>query len=203
MRQTIPARQAVSFEITCGQSVKVINTYGSQVVDTWAFNRADEAEFMSMEHSRVHMGRSTAIAGSILVTNHRRAALSIVEDTSGGTHDTLMAACDRYRYALLGYEGVHDNCTDNLHKALKQLGMSDTVMPCPLNLFQNSAISSDGRLEIAAPVSKPDSFVTLRAEMDLIIVFSACPQDMALTNGPDMTPRDAHYEILSSKVGDS
>jgi len=32
--------------------------------------------------------------------------------------------------------------------------------------------------------------VTLRAEMDLVIVFSACPQDMMPTNGADMTPKD-------------
>jgi uncharacterized protein YcgI (DUF1989 family) len=29
------------------------------------------------------------------VTNRRRPILTLVEDTSGGAHDTLMAPCDR------------------------------------------------------------------------------------------------------------
>ena len=33
----------------------------------------------------------------------------------------LLAACDRYRYELLGCEEDHDNCTDNLAAALAEL----------------------------------------------------------------------------------
>jgi uncharacterized protein YcgI (DUF1989 family) len=35
--------------------------------------------------------------------------------------------------------------------------------------------------------------VTLRAELDVLVVLSACPQDLAPTNGPG--PADAHYEL--------
>ena len=100
-----------------GSAVEVINTHGSQVVDTWAF--VDAGEWMSMEHSRLHMGRVNPVVGDTFVTNHRRPILTLTEDTSGGVHDTLLAACDPYRYALLGATGPHDNCTDNLHAALR------------------------------------------------------------------------------------
>jgi len=49
---TIPERKGKAAVVAKGQRVKIINTHGSQVVDTWAFNRADLAEFMSMEHTR-------------------------------------------------------------------------------------------------------------------------------------------------------
>ena len=49
---------------------------------------------------------------------------------------------------------------------------------------------------IEPPVARPGSHVTLRLEMDAIIVFSACPQDMAPTNGADMMPKDAELLIL-------
>src|SRR5919206_2140229 len=111
----IPARRAVTVPLKRGQRVEVVNTHGQQVVDTWAFATGDPAEWMSMEHSRVHMGRVNPRTGSTLVTNRRRPILTLVEDTSGGVHDTLLAACDRYRYELLGATGPHDNCTDNLH----------------------------------------------------------------------------------------
>ena len=64
-------------------------------------------------------------------------------------------------------------------------------MPCtpsPLNLFENARPAADGTIEIAAPVSTPGSHVTLRVELDLVLVFSACPQDIAPTNGPDLPP---------------
>ena len=54
-RQLIAARQAVAVRVARGAALRVINTYGQQVVDAWAF--ADEREWMSMEHSRLHMGR--------------------------------------------------------------------------------------------------------------------------------------------------
>ncbi len=186
----IPARRAVTFRLRAGQSVEVINTHGTQVVDTWAF--VDAGEWMSMEHSRLHMGRVNPVVGDAFVTNHRRPILTLTEDTSGGVHDTLLAACDRYRYELLGASGEHDNCTDNLHAAL------DFTLPCtpsPLNLFENARPAPDGTIEISAPISEPGSHVTLRAELDVTVVLSACPQDMAATNGPG--PTDAEYRIVT------
>jgi hypothetical protein len=31
--------------------------------------------------------------------------------------------------------------------------------------------------------------------MDLVIAFSACPQDITPINGPELTPRDVHFSI--------
>jgi uncharacterized protein YcgI (DUF1989 family) len=36
----------------------------------------------------------------------------------------------------------------------------------------------------------------LRAEMDCLVAFSACPQDMIPINGLGMTPTAAHFEVL-------
>ena len=38
---TIPARRGKATHLAKGQTVKVINIYGHQVVDTWAFNAAN------------------------------------------------------------------------------------------------------------------------------------------------------------------
>jgi uncharacterized protein len=174
----------------------VVNTHGQQVVDTWAFAAGDPAEWMSMEHSRVQMGRVSPRVGDSLVTNRRRPVLTLVADTSGGVHDMLLAACDRYRYELLGATEPHDNCTDNLHAALAAEGIELAATPSPLNLFEHTALGPDGALEIVPPVATPGSSVTLRAEMDALLVFSACPQDLVPTNGADLTPTDAHYRLV-------
>lgn len=197
----IPARRGVAACVKRGQIVTVINTHGSQVVDTWAFSADEIAEFMSMEHSRGAMLRLNPRVGDILRSNRRRPMLTLVEDTSGGVHDTLIAACDRYRYEQLGHVGHHDNCTDNLARALAELGLTATETPSPLNLFMNIPVHHDQTLSFEAPVSTPGSHVSLRAEMDLVIAFSACPQDLVPVNGAACIPTEAHFRIKDALSG--
>jgi uncharacterized protein YcgI (DUF1989 family) len=193
-RQRIPARRGVAAKVKHRQVIKVINTSGKQVVDTWAFNADDLDEHLSMEHSRVSLMKLVPTVGDTMVTNHRRPILSLVEDTTPGVHDMLMAACDVYRYELLGAIGYHDNCTDNLRSALRAIGLSGKATPSPLNLFMNVPWADDGSLAYLRPTSEAGQYVSLRAEMDLIIVFSACPQDMIPVN--DMKSADAHFTIV-------
>ena len=195
---TIPARRGKAAHANAGQSVRVINTHGQQVVDTWAFRRDDLTEFMSMEHSRTALARIMPEVGQAMVTNRRRPILTLVDDTSDGIHDTLLAACDRYRYELLGCEGYHDNCTDNLAAALAELGLTPPETPSPWNLFMNIPVGADASVRFEPPVCKPGDYVTLRAEMDCILAFSACPQDMVPINGVNCVPTEAHFQIISA-----
>jgi uncharacterized protein len=195
-RITIPARRGKAAYLKQGQQVRVINTHGQQVIDTWAFNRNDLSECMSMEHVRTALGRIMVHVGDALVTTQRRPILRLIEDTSPGVHDTLLAACDRYRYELLGCTTYHDNCTDNLVNALAELELVSPKTPSPWNLFMNIPVHSDGRLSFEPPVSRPGDYVLLRAEMDCVIAFSACPQDMVPINGVACMPTEAHFEIV-------
>jgi uncharacterized protein YcgI (DUF1989 family) len=106
-----------------------------------------------------------------------------------------MAACDRYRYTELGCTEYHDNCTDNLAAALAELGFVPPETPSPLNLFMNIPWTTTGELSFEPPVSTPGSYVVLRAEIDLIAVFSACPQDILPINGRAGQPVEAHFVI--------
>ena len=156
---TIPARKGKAALVEAGQRVKVINTHGQQVVDAWAFSRDSLTEFMSMEHTRTALTSIMPRVGDSLVTNRRRPILSLLEDTTPGIHDTLLAACDHYRYQLLGCAEYHDNCTDNLAMALAELGLTPSEVPSPLNLFMNIPVHSQGTLSFEPPVSKPGDYV--------------------------------------------
>jgi len=187
----LPARQGVALPMRRGQTLKLINTHGTQVVDTWAFCRDDLSETLSMEHSRPYWLRLNPVQDDVLLTTRRRPILTLVEDTSPGVHDTLVAACDPTRYEQLGVVGHHDSCQANLHLALQAIELSVAGTPSPLNLFMHVPVSADGRIEFAAPLSKPGQYVCLRAEMDLVLVLSACPQDITAVNG--LRPQDVHY----------
>jgi len=196
-QQIIPARRGVATRLLRGQRIRVINTHGSQVVDTWAFCDPDLGEFMSMEHSRSALNSIFLRKGDTAITNQCRPILSMIEDTSDRIHDTLVAACSLELYREQGIAGPHDNCTDNLRAALAGIGLVAPEVPCPWNLFQHTPVDSEGRLDFPAPPVTPGCFVVLRAECDCVVVFSACPWDLpdSPINGPDGKTADCHFEI--------
>ncbi|MEX1080766.1 MAG: urea carboxylase-associated family protein [Halofilum sp. (in: g-proteobacteria)] len=193
----IPARRGRAARLTRGQAIKIINTHGEQVVDTWAFSAEDLTEFMSMEHLRPTIGRIRPKQGEQLVTNRRRAIMTLEEDTSPGIHDTLIAACDDYRFGLLGCTEYHDNCTDNLYAAMRQIGLKAPECPSPLNLWMNIPVDAEGNTAWGEPQSKAGDYIILRAEMDCVVAMSACPQDILPINGSLRAPTEAHFQILS------
>lgn len=196
----IPAGRGVPVFLDTGEQIRLINTYGNQVLDTWAFNRADMSEAMSMEHTRSVNSRIYPRVGDLLVSSRRRPMFRFVEDTSPGYHDTLLCACNRAIYEELGCAQYHRNCEDNLHEALSSVSLHYPATPAPLNLFMNTPVSEDGSIGRKAPISRPRDEVRLLCEMDLVVVISACPQDITTINGLSRTPRDAHYEVVQAKI---
>ena len=191
----IPARSGKAIHLKKEQVIKIINTHGHQVVDTWVFNATNLEEFLSNEHMRQKLDNIFPKTGEPIYTNKRRPILIFEEDTSPGIHDTLMAACDIYRYQQLGCADYHDNCDDNLHAAMKELGLDIIGTPSPLNLWMNIPVDNSGQCGWEPPVSKPGDYVCLRAVMDCVIAMSACPQDMVPIN--DGNPVEAHFQIIN------
>ena len=197
-RYQVPARNGRAVRLAKGQSIKIINTHGTQVCDTWAFRLQDLNEFMSWEHGRAWIDKIIPQPGDQLVTNHRRPILTLMEDTSPGIHDTLMAACDLHRFTTLGVKDYHDNCADNLRMAMKAIGARIKEVPQPLNLWMNIPVRADNTVGWLAPVSKAGDYVILRAEMDCYVAMSACPQDIIPINGVDCSPVECHFKVLPS-----
>jgi len=186
---TIPARQGRAIRMAQGEALMVINRDGSQIGDFWAFVEGDCGEYLSMEHLRPTLRRVSPRPGDVLVSNRRRPILTLLEDSSPGVHDTLVASCDVHRYAQLGHEGYHDNCTDNLRMALGALGLRPTTVPCPLNLWMNTPVVKGGAMEWRPPVSRRGDHVLFRAELDVVVVISCCPMDLLPINGEEARPR--------------
>jgi uncharacterized protein len=190
----VPARRGRAVRLNRRQSLKITNTHGHQALDFWAFSSEGLSEFLSMEHLRATIKSIFPKAGDALVTNRRRPILQFSEGTSPGVHDTIMAACDDYRYGLLGCTEYHDNCTDNLHTAIRRLGFRLEETPSPFNLWMNIPVAEDGSTGWGEPVSKPGDYVVFRAQMDCIAVMSCCPQDILPINKGN--PVEVHYEII-------
>jgi uncharacterized protein YcgI (DUF1989 family) len=194
--ETIPAGEGRAVLVGEGRHLQVINTHGTQVVDTWAFAQDDPGEHLSMEHCREVLQTIAFAPGDVLITDRYRPALTIVADDSPGEHDTLIAACSRSMYEHVGAGADHPNCADNLAAALASLGLPGGATPSPWNLFMSAPVIDGRAIEYRRPTARPGDRIELRAEMDLVVVFSACPDDWYPTNGGDGTPREVHIEIV-------
>jgi uncharacterized protein YcgI (DUF1989 family) len=195
LEHRIPAAHGKAFRLDAGDTISVINTFGQQVVDTWAFDAKDINHRLSMELTRRYLLKLRPSVGDVLYTNYRNPILSLIGDTSDGMHDTLITACDKATYDKLGC-GDHRSCADNLAEALAELGLSLPFTPGPINLFMNIPISNDMNIEMKACEAPPGATVTLRAEIDCYIAFSCCPMDIVPVNGPDgrLNPVDIRIE---------
>lgn len=185
----IPAREGRAVRIEAGRSVRVIDPEGGQVADTWAFVAGDPGEFHSAQHTRAVASRLFPPVGGQFVTNARRPILTLEEDRTPGIHDMLIAACDPPRYVPLGVTGWHASCEENLHGALRAIGIEPPrYAPQPINLFMNTPARADGEIEWLPAETEAGDYVQLRAEIDLVLAVSACPQDILPINRRDPTP---------------
>jgi len=181
------------FSVACGDLVRVVDLEGEQPVDFWAFNRHDPLEFFSCEHTRPAIMKLVPVIGEAVYTNRRRPIVTIMEDHSPGQHDMLFAACDPSRFEQLGHQGPHANCQDNLHTALRGLGVDLGFTPQPWNLFTNNVVMPDGTFVQKSPGTRAGDHIVLKAEIDAFIVVSACPQDMTGSCGEGAS--DVRVEI--------
>ncbi|MFO1150627.1 MAG: urea carboxylase-associated family protein [Alsobacter sp.] len=193
----VPARSSRAIRLGAGETLRIVNTHGSQVVDTWAVAADDPAEVLSMQHTRAALLKLTPSQGDRLYSTRRRPLLCLAVDTTPGRHDTVIPACDKERYGQLGAPEGHANCCDNFALAIADAGLPDQPAPAPLNLFMNIPWTAEGALSFDPPLCKAGDRVELRAERDVVVVLSACPQDLVPINGADCVPTEVHYEILA------
>ena len=191
----LKAGTGAAIRLRRGQRLTIVNTHGTQVVDCWALSAGDPSEHMSMPHCRNHWYRLTPRPGDLLVTDRRNPILRLVADSSPGIHDTLIPCCDLARYHQLGIKGHHASCAENFATALRSIAIEPVRPPPPLNLFMNVPLKANGALAVAPPDSKPGDRVELEAEIDCVVVLSACPHDIFPVNGADCTPKDVAYSV--------
>jgi len=192
----IPAREGRAVRIERGRRFRVIDAEGGQVADTWAFVADDPGEHHSAQHTRAYVDRLFPRPGEQFVTNRRRPILTLEEDNTAPLHDMLIAACDPARYEGLGVDGWHASCEENLHQALDALGVEPIprFAPQPINLFMNTPARADGTIEWLPAETNAGDHVVLRAELDIVVAVSACPQDIVAIN--KRRPSPIEIELL-------
>jgi uncharacterized protein len=184
----VPAREGRAVKVGTGGAFRVVDVEGRQVADLFAFNAHDVSEHHSAMHTRAAVDRLLPRVGEAFMTNRRRPILTLERDDTPAVHDMLIAPCDPERYQGLGVDGWHASCQENLERAMRGFGHDGICIPQSINLFMNIPVAQDGSLGWEPAPTEPGDSITLRAEMDCIVVVSACPQDIVPINDCNPTP---------------
>jgi len=188
---TLPAGQGWTHELSAGDIFRIVDLEGNQAVDTLFFNSRDLDERYSATETMRAQGNIYLTTDTRLMSSEGRPLLTIVADTCG-RHDTLGGACsaesNQVRYAL-DKKFMH-NCRDSFLLALARYGhgMTKRDLPSNINFFMNVPVTPAGALTFADGVSAPGRYVEMRAETDVLVLISNCPQLNNPCNGYNPTP---------------
>jgi urea carboxylase-associated protein 1 len=190
-RDVVDAGCGYSRRMRRGEILRIVDLEGNQAVDTLFYNAHDPSERYSATDTILAQGKVYLTTGSRLMSSEGNVLLSIVDDTCG-RHDTLGGACsaesNQVRYAL-DKRHMH-SCRDTflLELALHQPALTKRDLPCNINFFMNVPVTPEGSLRFADGISAAGRYVELRAEMDVLVLISNCPQLNNPCNGYDPTP---------------
>jgi uncharacterized protein len=179
-------------EIKAGQIFRIVDLEGNQAVDTIFYNARDTQERYSLIDTILAQGNLYLGVGTRIMSSEGRPMLTIVADTCG-RHDTVGGgACssesNTVRYAL--EKRFMHSCRDNYMLAIAthpaELHKRDVVSN--INFFMNVPMTPAGSMTFEDGISGPGKYIEMRAEMDILILISNCPQLNNPANGYNPTP---------------
>ena len=188
---TVLAGDGWSCALTRGETLRIVDLEGNQAVDTMFYDLHDAAERYDAVQTVRRSNRLYLTTGSTLVATSGAPLMTITADTCG-RHDTIGGACscesNQVRYSL-DKRFMH-SCRDTflLELAKNGRGLTKRDISHNVNFFMNVPVTPDGGLKFDDGVSGPGRYVELRAERDVLVVVSNCPQLNNPCNGWNPTP---------------
>ena len=161
-----------------GARLRLVDLHGDACVSMLVFNAERPVERLNVADTLKVQWNAYLDAGKLLLSDMGKVLLSLVEDTAGA-HDAFCgasnAAANRRKYGEGDNWGLHPNARDRFLLAAAKFGLGrKDVHPC-VNWFKGVRISADGATRLELGPYAPGRQVTLRAEMDVIVVLANCP----------------------------
>jgi urea carboxylase-associated protein 1 len=187
--QEVPARAPWSAIVEAGQELSIIDLKGNQAVDCLLYRADDTTERYSAPDTIGAQKNVFLTTGSVLRSCEGRPLMTIVDDQCG-RHDTIGGACSKESNTLrYGHHTAHQHaCVENFLAEGARWGLGKRDLVSNINWYMNVPVEDDGTLGIVDGISAPGLAVTLRAEVDTLVLVSNCPQINNPCNGFDPTP---------------
>ena len=187
--ETVPARAPWSAVVRAGEQLQIIDLHGNQAVDCLLYAADDHTQRYSAQATILAQRNIFLTTGSVLRTADGTALMTVVADDVGN-HDTIGGACSQESNTLrYGHHTVHQHaCVENFLAEGARHGLGKRDIVSNINWFMNVPVEADGTLGIVDGISAPGKSLTLRAEIDTLVLVSNCPQINNPCNGFDPTP---------------
>lgn len=185
----VPARAPWLHHVAAGHTLRIVDLEGNQAVDFLLYATEDDAERYSAQDTVAAQGNLFLREGTVLRSNEGRPMMTIVA-TSVDYHDTIGGACSCESNTLrYGHHTKAEHaCVENFLEANLMEGRGKRDIVSNINFFMNVPVEPDGSLGIVDGISAPGLTVDLRAEIDVTVVVSNCPQINNPCNGFNPTP---------------
>lgn len=174
--------------VRAGDVLTIVDLHGNQAVDTLFYGATDHSVRYSAPATIAAQGNIFLTTGSVLRDSDGAPMLTIVDDEVGN-HDTLGGACSQESNTLrYGHHTKHQHaCVENFIGEGARWGLTKADIVSNINFFMNVPVDPDGALGIVDGLSAPGKTVSLRAEIDTLVLVSNCPQINNPCNGFDPT----------------
>ena len=180
-----------SHVVRAGEVLRIVDLEGNQAVDRMFYDAHEPVDRYDATQTIRRNRQLYLTTGAVLSATRGTSLMTIIDDTCG-RHDTVGGACscesNQVRYAF-DRAAMH-SCRDTflLELARHQPHLTKRDIGHNVNFFLNVPVTSDGGLRFADAVSAPGRHVELRAERDVLVVGSNCPQLTHPCNGWNPTP---------------
>ncbi len=176
--ETVAGGGYASKELHRGARLRLEDLHGDACVSMLLFNAERPIERLNVADTIKVQWCAYLTAGRLLLSDMGRVLASILED-SAETHDVFCGASNEAsnvrNYGSGANWSAHPNARDRLLLGAAKFGLGrKDVHPC-VNWFKGVRIGLDGATELVHGPFAPGRSVTLRAEMNLIVVLANCP----------------------------
>ena len=200
MDRVFPAKSHTAFTMSTGQVLRIEDVEGKQVADVICFNLHDLTDRMNNENTMLLNHTYNPTKGHVIYSTNCNRMFTIVEDTVGRNYPGGAMCSEELNYLRYGIRGTQ-NCRDNLAAAVAPHGLAKHDLPGAFAPFMHVIHHPDGSAQIAEPPSRAGDFIELRAEMDLLVAVSMCPQELNPVNAFKAKPlRLTVYESDSKEA---
>jgi len=165
-------------ELARGARLRLVDQRGDACVSLLVFNAERPVERLNIADTVKVQWNAYLGPGALLLSDMGRVLMSLLADNAG-THDTFCGPSSERSNARVygdgGNWGAHPNARDRLLLGAAKFGLGrKDVHPC-INWFKGVRVAPDGTTMLHAGPFEPGRALTLRAEMNVIVVLANCP----------------------------
>ena len=183
----IPAQEYAAFTMKQGQVLRFVDVEGQQVPDVVCFNQHDLSDELNLGNTLLLNKRRELVQGSVLYSVVCHPMMTIVGYSNALSYAYGPMCSEELNHIHYGVPGTRA-CRDNFALALVPWGFDRRRIPNAFVPFMNVVVKDDGAMEIEPPTSQPGDYYDLRAETDLLVAVSNCPQERNPCNNFRPTP---------------